>query len=255
MLLLGPLIASPIMSLIYTNNIRYPYLLAFILLLIAAILMFLVRLEFKGEKPTFGAYFKKMRNGVVTVIQSKPMLGLIIVSISLGFGRSLFYQNINQPYELNIGVSLVLIGTVAAIFSGIQAGVSAYAHKLFDKIGASYSLVLITVIPALALMSLSRINTLLGLLPILTFLVVHTYRETVVMTLYQRESKDTERATMISTTSFLTYIFIGLLLPLGGSAIDTLGMRLTLFLLGTISLLFSLVGIVMYTLAKKGNEK
>lgn len=244
--LLAGLIASPVMSLIYTSNIRYPYLLAFTLLVIAATLMFIVRWEFKGNKPTFGSYFTKVKNGVITVLKSKPMVGLIIVSIGLGFGRSLFYQNINQPYQISIGVSVALIGTVAAILSGSQAIVSAFSHKLFDKIGSYSSLLLIIVIPSVSLVLLSQINTLFSLMPILIFLMVHTYRETVVQTLYQKHSKDTERATMISTTSFLTYIIVGLMLPIGGFAIDAWGMKLTLLILGITTFILSLIGVAMY---------
>ncbi|MBI2601379.1 MFS transporter [Candidatus Daviesbacteria bacterium] len=250
MLLVGPLFASPFMSLLYTSNIRYPWLLAFTLLLIAAILMFLVKWEFKDIKPTFGTYFQKMKNGVITVIKSKPIIGLIIISIGLGFGRSLFYQNINQPYQLSIGVSIALIGTVAAIISGADALVSAFAHKLFDKIGSYPSLLFIVIVPALSLIVLSQINTLLGLLPILIFLMVHTYRETVIMTLYQKESQDTSRATMISTTSFLTYIFVGLMLPIGGLGIDALGIRSMLLAIAILSLLLSLTGIFVYAKSK-----
>lgn len=246
MLLIGPLVASPLMSLIYVNNIRYPYLLAFVLLSIAAMLMFLVRWEFKRDKSTFGTYFQKIKKGMIAVIRSKPMIGLVIISIGLGFGRSLFYQNINQPYQLSIGVGLTLIGTVAAVISGFEAATSAFAHKVFDKIGTYFSLLLIIIIPSISLILLSQISTLLGLLPILIFLMTNTYRETVIQTLYQKESSNTERATMISTTSFLTYIFVGLMLPIGGFSIDILGMKNILVIIGIITIIFGSIGIIIY---------
>lgn len=244
--LLAGLIASPIMSLLYTSNIRYPYLLAFALSVIAATFMFLVRWEFKRGKPSFGVYFQKISSGVIAVCKSRPMIALILISIGLGFGRSLFYQNINQPYQVSIGVNIALIGTVAAILSGFQALVSAFSHKLFNKIGSYFSLLFIVIVPAVSLILLSQVNTLFGLLPILIFLMVHTYRETVIMALYQKEAGDTERATMISTTSFLTYIIVGLMLPVGGFAIDVLGIKLTLFILGIATFALSLIGAVMY---------
>lgn len=250
MLLVGPLITSPLMSVIYTSNIRYPYFLAFALLVVAAIFMYLVKWEFKGSKPTLNIYLQKIKNGLLSVIKSKPMTGLILISIGLGFSRSLFYQNINQPYQLNIGVSLALIGTVAAIISGADALVSAFAHRLFNKISANLSLLLIIVVSAISLFLLSQINTLFGLLPILIFLMIHTYRETVIQMLYQKESQDSSRATMISTTSFLTYIFVGLMLPIGGAGIDTLGMRNILAILGGLTIMIGLLGLFVYNRAK-----
>lgn len=247
MFLIGPLIASPFMSLIYTGNIRYPYILAFVLLVIAAILMFFVKWEFKGNNASFRSYFQKTKNGVLTVLKSKPIIGLIIVSIGLGFGRSLFNQNINQPFQVGLGVDIALIGTVAAVIAGFEAVASALSHKFFKKVGAKFSLLFIIIASAFLLVLLSQVGALIGLLPILLFALIHTYRENVVATLYQKEAGDMERATMISTTSFLTYIFVGLMLPIGGFGIDTFGIQSVLFMLGLLTIIFGLIGTFVYT--------
>lgn len=245
-LLLGPMIASPIMSLLYKGNIRFPYLLGFVLLFIAAVIILFVRWEFKGARPTINLYFQKMKNGVINVLGNRAIIGLIIISIGLGFGRSLFNQNINQPFQINLGLDVAFLGTVAAIISGSEAVISAFSHRIFGKVGSQISLLLIVITSAILLVLLSQINTIIGLFPILLYALVHTYRENVVTTLYLKHSNDDERATTISTTSFLTYIFVGLMLPIGGFGIDVLGMKNILVIIGIITIILGATGIIIY---------
>lgn len=244
--LIGPIITSPLMSLLYKNDIRLPYLVAFVLLAIAAFIMLLVKWEFRDDKPTFNVYFKKMKNGIKNVLKNKRIIGLIIISIGLGFSRSLFNQNINQPFQLSIGIEIALLGTIAAIIAGFEAVTSAFSHRLLKKTGTYFSLLFIIIVSTVSLILLSKINTLLGLLPIFIFFITHTYRETVIMTLYQKESNENERATMISTTSFLIYIVVGLMLPIGGFSIDFLGIQQTMIAIGIFSVVLGLMGTLIY---------
>ncbi len=245
-LLIGPLVAAPFMSLLFTYNIRFPYLLGFLFLIIAAILISGVRWEFKNHESSFSSYFRKTKNGVMAVLKSKPMIGLVIVSIGLGFSRSLFNQNINQPFLVDIGINIALIGTIAAVISGSEALTSAFSHRMLKKIGVQFSLLFIVITPALLLITLSKIHTIIGLLPILIFALAHTYRENVIMTLYQKEASNMERATMVSTTSFLTYIVVGLMLPIGGFGIDSFGMRNILIASGITAIVLGLIGTFIY---------
>lgn len=245
-LLLGLLFAGPVMSLLYKYNTRSPFLISVIFLIIAAFVMLLVKWNFKGDKPSFKSYFQKIRRGVVLVLKNKKIIGLVVISVGLGFSRSLINQNITQPLVLSYGIDVIFLGFIAAIIAGSEALGSAFSHRLFEKIGNFFSLLFIIIVPSILLIILSQINTFLGLLPLLLFMLVHTYRDNVITTLYKNETSDNERATMLSTISFMTYIVIGLMLPFGGIGIDVLGIKNILAIIGIVAVLLGFAGIFIY---------
>lgn len=245
-LLVGPLISGPFISLLYKYDIRAPFIVSFLFLLIAIIIMSLVKWNFKGNKPSFESYFKKIKNGSNSVLKNKRIIGLIVVSIGLGFSRSLINQNITQPLIISYGIDVVLLGSIFAVISGSEALGSAFSHRLFEKVGKNTSLLSIIFVSAILLMLISQINVAFGLLPLLLFMLVHTYRDNVITTLYRNETSNEERATMLSTISFITYIFIGLMLPFGGFGLDAFGIKSVLAIMGGLTIIFGIVGFYIY---------
>lgn len=245
-LLVGTLIASSFVSIIYRDFPRLTYILSAGSLFLAAILIYLVKWEFKGDKPSINIYFQKIKRGVLLSFANKQVLGLIILGSALFFSGSLYANNINQPLQIALGVKIASLGIIAAVFSGFKALASALAYKFFQKTGSNFSLLLSIFITTLAFLVLSQINTTVGLIFMLLLFLVASYKDQIILTLLQRKVSNDERSTMISTYSFLTFIIVGITMPLGGYGIDTLGMKNILIILALITLIFGLIGWLIF---------
>lgn len=80
---------------------------------------------------------------------------------------------------------------------------------------------------------------------LLLFLVA-SYKDQILLILLQKEISNEERSTMLSTYSFLTFIIVGITMPLGGYAIDVFGIKNTLILLAVLTLIVALPGWLLY---------
>lgn len=244
--LVGTLFASPAGMIIFKYQPRLPYLLAFFSLLIGAFIVQAVKWEFKGTKPAVNVYFSKMTKGVSLALRNRRIIALVIIGVALSTARLLMNQNIGQPYLLSVGFDITHLGFVAAAIAGVSAIVSVTAHRIAKKIGAVNSLALMVLIPAVSAFILSQLNTLFALVFLIVFYFGHAFREPVMAYLGQKEVADEQRATMISTISFLVSITVGLLLPLGGRTIDVYGIHSSLLFLGLFVTLVGLTGIFIY---------
>lgn len=251
-LLIGTLVASPVVSIIYGGFPRVTYLLSSAALFLAAFLIYLVKWEFRGDKPSMWIYLQKIKSGVYLSFTNKRIAGLIVLGTALFFSGSLFANNINQPLQIAIGVKIAALGIIAAIISGFKATVSVFSYKIFQKIGSGFSLLLSVVIPVLSFLFLSQVNNYIGLIFILLLFLTAAYKDQIILTLLQKEASVAERSTMISTYSFLTFILVGLTMPLGGYAIDALGIKNTLLILAMLTLTIGLGGVWIF---KKPNKQ
>jgi MFS family permease len=248
--LLATIIAAPIGTLLYTYNPRTPYFLSFLFTLLTAMWVLFIKYEFTRKKPSASIYLHNITTGVHLTIKNNYLLGLIIIGLSLTLNRLLLNQNINQPYLLSIGIDVASIGIIAAIASAIMAVVTFYSHKILDKLGESKSLFLIVLLPSLCCIILSQINYLLGLVFIFVISMSHAFRIPVLTTLSQKHVTKEQRATMSSTSSFVSGISVGLLLPWWGVLIDKFGINITLLMLGGYTLLVGFTGFYIAKLNK-----
>ena len=216
-------------------------------------MIYLVKWEFKGDKPSINIYLQKITKGVTLSFANKRVLGLIILGSALFFSGSLYANNINQPLQITIGVNVALLGIIAAVFSGFKAIVSAVAYKFFQRIGSYISLLLSIVVTTIAFLVLSQINSFVGLVFMLLLFLMASYKDQIILTLLQKEVSSEERSTMISTYSFLTFIIVGITMPLGGYGIDNFGMNSTLIVLALVTLVFGLVGLKVYKSSLKAD--
>jgi uncharacterized membrane protein len=164
---------------------------------------------------------------------------------SISTSRLVFGQTINQPYQLSIGIDVTAIGVVEAIASALMAAVAFYAHWVLRKIVGLASLVLMILVPSIAMIILSQINTTLGLIFIFALYMGTAFRNPVLGTLSQKETPSEQRSTVSSTGSFISGIAVGLLLPWWGILIDNIGINMTLTYLGIFTFSVGLVGILI----------
>lgn len=139
-----------------------------------------------------------------------------------------------------------MLGVIAAVISGFKALISAFAYRFFQKTGSYSSLLLSIIISILAFWGLSQMTGLIGLIFILLLFLGAAYKDQIILILLQNEASGEERSTIISTYSFLTFILVGISMPLGGWTIDNFDMMNTLIVLAIITFIFGLIGLVLY---------
>jgi len=248
--LLAGIIAGPSGSFIYAYYPSIPYLFGFFVFLIASIVVLSVKWEFTRKPPAFSTYINTITTGVHLTIRNRILMATVIIGIALTTARLVFNQNISQPYQVQVGVDVAYIGVVAALVSGVGAFVSMHAYKLSGRIGKGRSLILIVIVPSVAIVLLSFINTLLAIPFIVFFYIGHAFRDPVMTHITHDEVEQNKRATMASTTSFFISLAAGLMLPYFGGRIDIFGIDSTLVLLGVLSLVVGGVGLLLFKYKK-----
>lgn len=177
-------------------------------------------------------------------------MATVLIGIALSVNRLVFNQNISLPYQISIGIDVAYIGFIAALVSAIQAFISINAYKISKKVGKSFSLLLIVAVPSIAVIILSFMNTLLAIPLILVLYMGHAFRDPVLSHISQEEVDPDKRSTMISTTSFLVSVSVGILLPFWGKGIDVFGIHHSLFLLGAFSFIIGALGLIIFETKK-----
>ena len=249
--LVASIIASPIGSFIYKFYPKIPYLLALLVFIPAAFMIYSIKWEFVKKPPRFSTYLKTIIDGTRLTVRNRILMATVIIGIALTINRLVFNQNISQPYQVSVGIDVAYIGLVAAIVAAVQAFISLNAYKISKKIGKLPSLILIVGVPSFAVIALSFINTLLAIPIILILYMGHAFRDPVTAHIAQDELDPDKRSTMVSTTSFLVSVSAGVLMPYWGRGIDMFGLNNTLLLLGIFSLFVGTVGLLLYQFKKR----
>src|SRR3990167_7087055 len=112
-------------------------------------------------------------------VRNRILMATVIIGIALTINRLVFNQNISQPYQVSVGIDVAHICIVAALVAGVQAFVSLHAYKISQQFGRSFSLFLIVLLPSIAIIALSFINTLLAIPVMLVFYMGHAFRDPV----------------------------------------------------------------------------
>ena len=243
---IGSLLGAPI----FKYAPRIPFLLFFIFISLAGIVATRITYQKPKHKPTLLNLMSTTMDGIKYTLQNQKLMGLMILTIAMTTGRMLVNQNISQPYQVNIGVDIAMIGVTAAIVQVIQMGVSAWAYKVAEKIGYNWSLIVTMLIPALAVFLMSRINNIASLGLIFIFYAAQAFKEPICGYLTQKLLLPTHRATMSSTSSVMSSVIVGLLLPFGGKTIDMFGINYTLMILSIWIFVVGGAGIIIYSEAK-----
>ncbi len=245
--LLASIVSAPLGSLLYERYKAIPYFIAFLTSFLSAVMIYSIKWEFHEHKHvSIHTYFDKIHKGVLLTIQNRRLLAFVIIAIALTTIRLVFNQNINQPYLLSVGISIGAIGVVAAIVSGVSALIQANAYKLTQKIGDTFSLFLMIILPSICAAILGFLYSPFAVLFIILFHAGHAYRDPVLVRLTQKELHDENRATMASTGSFLSSIIVGLLLPFWGGIIDKAGLHATLIYLALFTLTLGTIAVFLF---------
>ena len=245
--LLSAVIGAPLGAFLFEHNKRIPYFIAFLTTLLSSFIMYIIKWEFhQKHEISFKTYFQKIHKGVLLTITNQRLLAFVLITIALTTMRLVFNQNISQPYLLSVGVSVSFIGILAAITSIILAFVHAFTYKISGKIGDTKSLIIMIALPSLCAIVLGYLYTPLAIVFLILLQVGHAYKEPVMAKLTQKELNDENRSTMASTTSFLSSFVVGLLLPVWGNTIDSVGLHTTSIYIGLFTFAIGIFAVLLY---------
>ena len=244
--IVGSLLGAPI----FKFAPKIPFLLFFICIALAGVVATQIEYQKPENKPSWLKLLTTTKDGILFTIKNQKLMGLMILTIAMTTGRMLMNQNISQPYQVSIGVDIVFIGVTAAIVQAIQMGVSATTYKVANKIGYDWSLMLTILIPALAVLLMSRVSNIVSLGLIFIFYAAQAFKEPIAGYLGQKAMISTHRATMASTSSVMSSVIVGLLLPIGGKSIDLFGINYTLVILSVWILVVGGIGVAIYKSAR-----
>lgn len=244
--LAGAVIASPIGAVLYKLNPPLPYFLAAFFIFLACVVAFLVKWQFQPKTPSFTSYWQNTKKGVSLTLANRTLVALTVIGLTLTLSRLVMNQNLSQPYQLSIGIDVAFIGVVAALVAGIQSVISAFAHRITEKIGTTLSLLMIVALPSISLLIMSYFHSTWMLGFLFVFAAAQAYRDPFLGSITQKEMRSEVRSTMTSTVSFFTTITVGLLLPLWGLSIDSFGMRSTMQYLALCVFAVGIAGMFFY---------
>lgn len=243
--LLTGIIAAPIGTFLFKYYPQIPYVLSFFFIALTSIVIYNIRWEYIPKEVTVRGYIQNIKTGVLITLKNNKLLGFMIIGLALTVSRLVYGQNINQPFQLSLGIDVAAIGVVEAVASILMAAVAFYAHWVLRKVGGLALLLLMILVPSISMIILGQINTTLGLVFIFALYMSSAFRNPVLGTLSQKETPSEQRSTVASTSSFISSIAVGLLLPLWGILIDNYGLRMTLMLLGIFTASIGFAGIII----------
>ena len=243
----GSLVGAPI----FKYAPRLPFLLFFICIFLSGIVAMQIKYHKPKNKPTLSSLLATTKDGIKFMLGSQKLMGLMVLTVAMTTSRMLMNQNIIQPYQINIGIDVAMIGITAAIIQVIQTGVTAWAYKIANKVGYEVCLIMTVLSPAVAVLMMSQVSSLASLGFIFVYCAGQAFKEPIAGFLALKLMVPTHRATMASTSSVLSSVIVGLLLPLGGKTIDLYGLNYTLILLSVWMVGVGGMGIAIYNYGKK----
>lgn len=243
--LASSIIGNPIGTIIYKFYPRFPYLLACLCFIAAAVMIYTIKWEYNRKKASFYIYAETIIIGMKLTLKNSILMAIVIMSIGLTLNRMLFNQNIVPPYLLSVRIDVAFLGFIASLNSIVQTIISYNLHYITKKLGTNLSLLLIIGLPSFAAIVLSYVYSPLAVPLLIALYMGHTLRDPIFAHISQEVVAPDKRSTMASTSSFLVSIVVGLLLPYWGKGIDIFGLHKILLYLGIYTLLLGGGGMLL----------
>lgn len=185
------------------------------------------------EKWYFYELLKIIKN---TFTSNKKLKWLLLYAgIAYAFNQaSLWFY---QPYFSLSGLKIVHFGFIFASFQIVAAVSSKYAHKIEEKLGAKYSLMMLIVLTAISYLLMSNFVYLFSF----TFAFLHQFVRgfsKVVITDYVNKLTTSEiRATVLSVKNMMGQLIYAVIIPLVGWIADVYSLIQALTVLGITTLI------------------
>lgn len=247
---MGVILTAPIALLIYKFNPGLPYIISFVLVLVAGLVALLVKYEFTDTPVTLSRYFFQIKNGINLTVKNPRLLAIVLISTVTLISSYVMSENIALPLQVEMGVD---VGTIGFVQSAISIGfilVSLLAYRIINMIGGVKSLVLSIIFAVISLVILSQVELLWGSSMIILFMMFHGFRCNILDGIRQKELNSSQRSTMASTGNLIATLTAAAILPIWGILIDKTGLRMTTVYLSLFILISGLLGTFIYAKLK-----
>jgi len=160
------------------------------------------------------------------------------------FNQSVFW--FYQPYLKLSGVDLVYFGIIFASFQVVAAFSSKVAHKIEKRLGLLYSFILITLLVSGSLILMGSFVYTFSFLFIYMQQFTRAFKKIIISDAINKKIDSKYRATILSLESFVSKLFISIVMPIIGYLEGVFSLEITLIIMGvfTFILSFSLILII-----------
>ena len=216
-------------------------------------LILLILLSFSLKEPKrYKLIFKKnylfelMKILQNALIKNEKIRWLIIYSaIIAGFNNAVLW--LYQPYFNLTGLDIFYFGFVFAAFNVIAAISSKYAHRIEEKLGQKYSLVLLIILVSGSYLLMSHFIYLFSFSFAFIQQFVRGFSRPVITDYINKLISSEVRATILSAQNLVGRLFYAAIIPIIGWIVDVYTLVQALFVLGVTSLI---AGIIILSQAK-----
>ncbi len=205
--------------------------------------------EPKRHKLTFKqGYVKDVINVLKTAFaQNKKLRWLIIYAgIAYSFNQAALW--FYQPYFSLSGLDIVHFGFVFASFQVVAAVSSKYAHKIEEKIGEKYSLMMLIVLISASYLLMSNFIYLFSFTFAFLQQFVRGFSKVVISDYVNKVTTSDIRATVLSAKNMVAELMYALIIPFAGWIADVYSLLQALMVLGITTLVIGAV--ILFTLHK-----
>ena len=180
-------------------------------------------------------------------VKQKKLRWLIIYSAFIfGFNKAGFWTY--QPYFKLAGIDIVYFGIIYAVLTFSAAVFSKYAHLFEKKLGAKYSLIILTLFTGLGYLLMGNLIFVFSFTFIFFEQFVRSFRDIVVTDYINKMTDSSIRATVLSAESLVGKLIYASIIPLLGWFADVYSLQQALTILGLTTLI---IGATLLLIMKK----
>jgi len=173
------------------------------------------------------------------LVENKKLKWIIIYSgIIFAFNQSALW--LYQPYFEISGLNVIYFGVVFASFHIVSAISSKYAHKVEEKLGKKYSLIMMIFLIALSYLLMSNFIFLFSFSFCFIQQFIRGFKNIVITDYINKLVESDIRATILSVESLISRLLYAIIVPIVGYIADIYTVQQSLWVLGITSLVIGI---------------
>lgn len=233
--------------------------LTFLLSVISAIVSLVFALTLKEppliKKQEQKDYLRHLKNSFQQLFSHKILKFLFVYIIAINLTIQIYFQYIQFMLK-DIKVPIEYFGIVYALFIIFSGIASHTAHKIEHLFGKRYVLILITALPAIALLAPRvRLNAITIAISIIIVEFLFGFMWPVLNKYFHKYVESHNRATMSSARSFTTGLLVFCFAPLFGQIADMQGYTTMFLYLVVLMLIITVPAFIKFMKAEGGLER
>jgi MFS family permease len=243
---IGVSLASIIGGWLGSLNYRYPFY-AMIPFMLCLIPLSLSLKEPQRHKIIFSKsfIFDLLKVIKYSILKNQKLRWLLVYSaVITGFIQVAYF--LYQPYFELSGLNVIYFGVVFAGFNVVAALSAKYSHRLEEKIGQKYSLILLFALIGLSFILMSNFIFLLSFAFALFIQFVKGFSAVVISDYVHQKTNSQIRATVLSMKSLIEKLFFAVITPFIGWVVDIYSLPQALSLSGIIVLIFGGISLALF---------